>query len=379
MMNESHASSGRRSVRRFLDIAGRAALRGWGFVEPNPMVGCVIATESGECVAVGHHKRFGSAHAEVEALRACRERGVDPRGLVAYVTLEPCNHQGKTPACTAALLNAGISRVVCARQDPFPPAAGGAAHMIARGVPVLFSDASRIACEVARPFIHRVESGLPWVIAKWAQTIDGRIATRTGDSWWISGETSRRRVHALRGRVDAVLTGIGTVLADDPQLTARSVPVRRIAQRIVVDPGARTPPESRLVRSEHQAPVLIVHAPDPTARARAKTLQTLGVQTLEWEQSEIDLRRLLAWLSAERGVSSVLVEAGPGLMGRLARADLIDELWQFTGAQLLGDEEAMPPVRGDVVPRIADGRRYRLLRTRSIGDDVLSIYRRERE
>ena len=365
-------SGERRLARRMLDIAARAGLRGFGAVEPNPMVGCVLATPSGEMVAVGHHRRFGGAHAEVDALRSCRARGIDPAGLTAYVTLEPCSHEGKTPPCTRAILDAGIARVVCARRDPHPLSQGGAEFLSARGVPVVFTDASQLAVELAEPFVHRVRTGRPWVIAKWAQTMDGRIATRTGHSQWISNAMSRRRVHALRGRVDAVLTGIGTVLADDPLLTARDVPARRVAQRVVIDPTARLAQTSRLVGSAQEAPVVLVHGP----AAQADVIRKLGVETVESGAPEIDLRWLLEWLARERGVATVLVEAGAGVIGRLAREDLIDEAWVFTGPVLLGDEHALGPVRGAETPRISDGRRFRLLRVKSLRDDVWSVYRR---
>lgn len=372
-------SGERRLARRMLDIAARAGLRGFGAVEPNPMVGCVLASPSGEVVAVGHHRRFGGAHAEVEALGICRARGIDPRGLTAYVTLEPCNHEGKTPPCTGAILDAGIARVVCARCDPHPLSQGGAEFLRARGVPVVFTDASRLAVEIAEPFVHRVRMGRPWVIAKWAQTMDGRIATRTGHSQWISGAASRRRVHRLRGCVDAVLTGIGTVLADDPLLTARGVPVRRVAQRVVIDPGAHMAQTSRLAGSVEEGPILLVHGAAVEARGRADALRRCGVETIESATEQIDLRWLLEWLARERGVATVLVEAGAGVLGRLAREDLIDEAWVFTGPVLLGDEQAMGPLRGMETAQIPDGRRFRLLRVKRVGDDVWSVYRRASE
>lgn len=376
-MSDAPLDSGeRRLARRMLDIAARAALRGFGRVEPNPMVGCVLANPSGEVVAVGHHRRFGGAHAEVEALRSCRARGIDPRGMTAFVTLEPCNHEGKTPPCTGAILDAGVARVVCAQRDPHPLSQGGAEFLRASGVPVVFTDVSRLAMEVAEPFLHRVRTGRPWVIAKWAQTMDGSIATRTGHSQWISGAESRRWVHRLRGCVDAVITGIGTVQVDDPLLTARGVPVRRVAQRVVIDPGARMAQTSRLVGSVDDGPVVLVHGAATEARARAEALRRSGVATVESTTDEIDLRWLLEWLAREHSVATVLVEAGAGVFGRLAREDLIDEAWVFTGPVLLGDEQAMGPVRGMEMPRISDGRRFRLLRVKRVGDDVWSVYRR---
>lgn len=367
----------RASAKRMLDIAARAGLRGFGYVEPNPMVGCVLSTAEGRIAAVGHHRRFGGRHAEIEALQRCREQGINPRGLIAFVTLEPCNHQGKTPACSHALVQAGIVRVVSARRDPHPQATGGAAYLNDQGVQTVFTNSSPLALAIGAPFIHRVRSRRPWVIAKWAQTIDARIATRSRHSQWISGEASRRRVHALRGRVDAVLTGIGTVLADDPLLTARGVPRRRTARRIVIDPGARTPIASRLVASIDDSPVMVVHTPDPVVRQRAAALRQAGVETLESQRDEIVLGDLLSILAAEHDVSTVLVEAGAGLLSRLHSTDLIDEHWIFTGPMLLADVDALAPLTGASVESIEDAPRYRLMRSRQIEEDVWSIYRRK--
>ncbi|MGC4002137.1 MAG: bifunctional diaminohydroxyphosphoribosylaminopyrimidine deaminase/5-amino-6-(5-phosphoribosylamino)uracil reductase RibD [Pirellulales bacterium] len=221
---------------RALDLAER----GRGFVEPNPLVGCVLVRD-GMVVGEGFHTKFGAVHAEVEALRVAGPRA---RGATAYVTLEPCCHHGKTPPCTQALIAAGIVRVVAAMRDPFPRVAGGGfAELIAAGI-VVETDLHRdAAARLNAPYLKLIATGLPWTIAKWAMTLDGKIATHTGDSRWISGDASRRSVHELRGRMDAIVVGGGTAKRDDPLLTARP-PGARVALRVVLD-GKRIWPTTR--------------------------------------------------------------------------------------------------------------------------------------
>jgi diaminohydroxyphosphoribosylaminopyrimidine deaminase/5-amino-6-(5-phosphoribosylamino)uracil reductase len=375
--------------RAMLDLAARAARRAQGMAEPNPLVGCVLADANGRVLAVGHHTRFGGPHAEIEAIRAARARGVDPRGATAFVTLEPCNHQGKTPPCAAALIEAGITEVVIARPDPNPIAMGGADALRAAGVAVRFTDASPNAVRLTDPFVRRVETGLPWVIAKWAQSIDGRIATRTGDSKWISNERSRALVHRWRSRVDAVLTGIGTVLADDPRLDARiGLSPRRTALRAVVDAALRTPTTSNLARTANELPVVIFCAEDHADSQRARGLHSAGVEVVPVPRQAgaagsgaaqpLDLTHALRWLAVERGASNVLVEAGPGLVGSLARQGLIDECRVFVAPFLMGDPAALPAADVGALTRIADARRFTAERPRRVGDDALLVFRTKR-
>ncbi len=366
-----------------LDLAAKAAWRGFGAVEPNPMVGCVIGRESAggvEILAVGHHRRFGDLHAEADALRLCAERGIDPAGATAWVTLEPCNHRGKQPPCADALAKAGLQRVVYGSPDPNPIARGGAATLNDAGVRTELCDASRAASAASEPFRHRVATGLPWVIAKWAQTIDGRISTSSGDSKWISNADARRSVHRWRAKVDAVLTGIGTVLADDPLLTAREVPVRRIARRVVVDPHGKLPLDSKMVCSvTGGAPLTVAVAPSviETNAAWYRTMLERGVDIVACEpdaDGRLNLSDLLRWLAAERGCSTVLVESGPGLLGALHRERLLNRLCVFVAPKLLADGAGMPPVHADPVMRIADAACYRLEQVKRFGDDLRLIY-----
>jgi len=352
-------------------------MRAAGDVEPNPMVGCVIV-KGGRIIGVGHHRRFGGLHAERDALANCRRRGDDPRGATLYVTLEPCNHHGKTPPCTDAVLEAGIARVVAARADPNPVSAGGAARMRGAGVAVEFTAVSPLATHLSDPFAKVVATGLPWVIAKWAQTIDGKVATRTGDSRWISGESARARVHRLRARIDAILTGIGTVIADDPQLTARGVRrVRRVARRVVVDARLEIPPGSKLVAGAREAPLAIVCGDGASPGARA-ALQRAGAEVVEapGRDGRIDLGIALRLLVERYGATNVLVEAGPSVLGSLFKDDLVDEAIVHVAPMILGDEGARAAVEGVVAGTLADARRFMLWRLGRVGPDVELIYRR---
>lgn len=373
--------------RAMLDLAARAAVRARGLVEPNPLVGCVLADAHGRVLAVAHHRRFGGPHAEAEALAAARARGISIRGATAYVTLEPCNHQGKTPPCSRALIDAGVAEAVIARPDPNPLARGGADALRAAGLRVRFTDASPNATRLAQPFVKRVTNGLPWVIAKLAQSIDGRIATRTGDSKWISGERSRALVHRWRSRVDVILTGVGTVLADDPLLTARlprGAAPRRVALRAVVDPALRTPTTSHLARTARDVPLVLCCAEDAARSARAEALRALGATVVATPaigashtaaDRSLDLAHALRWFAHERDATNVLVEAGPRLAGSLMEAGLVDECRVFVAPLLLGDPAATPAATIGPLERIADARRFLPDPPRRVGDDALLVFR----
>jgi diaminohydroxyphosphoribosylaminopyrimidine deaminase/5-amino-6-(5-phosphoribosylamino)uracil reductase len=359
--------------RPFMAAAARLALRGHGGAEPNPQVGCVCVS-GGRVVGWGYHRRRGGPHAEVEALRRA---GAAARGATVYVTLEPCNHTGRTGPCSEALIAAGVGRVVFARCDPTPAASGGARRLRSAGIA---AEETCCGCPqalaVSEPYVHRVRSGLPWVVCKWAATLDGRIATRSGRSRWISADRSRRLVHRERGRVDAILTGIGTVRADDPMLTARGVRVRRVARRIVVDPDVELPETSRLVGTAHEAPTMIICSEDGAGSPRAAALRRAGVEILAapGEAGDLDLGAALRDLARRHEVATVLVEAGPRLVGSLLRRGLLNELWVFTAPILLGDERAVPPVRGLMPQSLADGVTLELAGVHRRGPDVLLRY-----
>jgi diaminohydroxyphosphoribosylaminopyrimidine deaminase/5-amino-6-(5-phosphoribosylamino)uracil reductase len=359
-------------VRALLDRAARLAARGHGGAEPNPMVGCVIATREGDVIADGYHRRCGGPHAEVDALAAA---GARARGAIAIVTLEPCNHRGRTGPCSEALADAGIAEVIYAVADPNPLAKGGAARLRERGIPA-FHVPHAASAELSLPFLRRVRSGLPWISAKWAQSIDGAIALANGDSRWLSCARSRRMVHRERGRVDAVLTGIGTVLEDDPRLTARDVRILRPSRRIVFDPDARTPVDARLFEGDPALCALLVRPDDGSDAAYARRLAALaarGARVLPLGNGD-RLEPAMRALAAD-GVSTVLVEAGGGLVGRLLREKLLDEAWVFVAPLVVADDVARRSARGLAPEVLAEIPRARLLSVRRRGEDALLHYR----
>ena len=327
------------AMRRAIELAGRAA----GCVEPNPMVGAVVAN-AGTIVGEGWHERFGGPHAEVAALAAA---GAAARGGTLYVTREPCCHHGKTPPCTEAIVAAGIARVVVAADDPFPQVAGGGLAALRRAGIVV--DVGTLAAEARRltaPYRTLVEQGRPWVIAKWAMSLDGRLAAADPADRWISSAASRAVVHAIRGRVDAIAVGIGTALADDPQLTPRPPGPRR-PLRIVLDSRCRLPLDSNLVRTSRELPVLVAAGP-AAPPDRIAALEAAGCEV--WRSAADDevarLRDLLAELGRRR-LTNLLVEGGAGVFRSLFASGMTDEVMAFVAPRLIGGPEAgvsMPEV-----------------------------------
>ncbi|MFG0331449.1 MAG: bifunctional diaminohydroxyphosphoribosylaminopyrimidine deaminase/5-amino-6-(5-phosphoribosylamino)uracil reductase RibD [Phycisphaerales bacterium] len=363
--------------------AVRLARRGIGRVAPNPPVGCVLVDPLRHTIlGEGYHAELGSHHGEAAALNDCRRRGRDPQGAVAYVTLEPCAHHGRTPPCSDALIDAGIKRVVIGREDPNPVADGGAEQLRAAGIAVDTLELEETR-RLTNPFVKRVTTGLPWVIVKWAQTLDGRIATRTGDSKWISNAQSRAAVHRLRARMDAIVTGVGTVLADDPMLTARDVRRHhRVARRVVLDPGMKMPADSRLVSTAGDTPTIWVTNCAVATRSERIVTEARGAGVEIWAIGSDDdslgalAEATLRQLVTEHGATNVLVEAGGGVIGALLERGLIDELVVYLAPKVLGDAEAMAPARGRVIDSITNATPFVLRRTRRLGDDVELRYER---
>jgi diaminohydroxyphosphoribosylaminopyrimidine deaminase / 5-amino-6-(5-phosphoribosylamino)uracil reductase len=332
-------------MRRALELA----TQGQGFVEPNPMVGCVIA-RGAEIVGEGWHRGFGRAHAEVEALKIAGSRA---RGATLYATLEPCCHTGKTPPCTRAVLAAGVARVVAAMADPFPQVAGGGlAELRAGGVEVQSGVLEDEARRLNAPYLKLLSTGRPWIVAKWAMTLDGKIATRSSDSRWISNRASRHIVHQIRGRMDAIIVGRGTAAADDPLLTARP-PGPRTALRIVVDTRASLSADSQLVRTAREVPVLVAVGPDAAA-VDCDRLAAAGCEILVCSATapRARLEQLMDELGRRR-MTNVLVEGGSRLLGSLFDARLIDELHVFIAPKLAGGGEALGPIGGRGVEAIS--------------------------
>ncbi len=350
---------------RWMDLALAEATQGRGAVEPNPMVGAVIVRD-GQIVGRGHHARFGGPHAEVTALRQARSAA---RGATLYVTLEPCCHHGKTPPCTGAIKCAGLARVVVAIRDPFPQVdGGGIAVLRAAGIKVELGLRAEAAARLNAPFLKRVLTGIPYVTAKWAMTLDGKTAVASGDSQWISSARSRSLVHAMRGRMDAILVGIGTVLADDSLLTARP-PGPRTASRIVLDSQARLPLESRLATTARQAPVILaVTAAAPQQRLVA--LADLGCEILRFPATpRVPITPLLIELG-RRQMTNLLVEGGGKVLGTFLDEGHVDEVDVFIAPILEGGDHPHTPARGKGVAKMSQAIRLGDLTTSELDGDV---------
>jgi diaminohydroxyphosphoribosylaminopyrimidine deaminase/5-amino-6-(5-phosphoribosylamino)uracil reductase len=356
---------------RAIELAGR----GVGAVKPNPAVGAVIA-RNGEVLGEGWHERFGAAHAEVNAIEACGL--ADLSGATLYVSLEPCCHEGKTPPCTEAIVQAGIGRVVVGSDDPTEKAAGrGLGILRDEGIEVLLAD-GELATQARllnQAFRKHARVGRPWVLFKSAMTLDGKVATRAGDSQWISGDASRELAHRWRASVDAVVVGIGTALADDPQLTARpaGTPTEPGDQprRVVFDSLARLPPASQLLGAVAEIPLTVVVS-RAAARADTDALEAAGAQVLvaTGENEPARVRSALDQLGA-LGVASLLLEGGPHLAGAFLDAGEIDELRLFLAPLLFGGRTARDPLEGEGVERISDALRALTFDCERVGEDLL--------
>ena len=308
------------------------AARGLTTTTPNPRVGCVVVRE-GKIIGEGWHVRAGEPHAEINALQHAAEAA---RGATAYVTLEPCNHHGRTPPCVDALLAAGVRRVVVAMQDPNPLVGGrGLARLAAAGVAVESGLLESAARELNLGFVSRMTRGRPWVRLKVAASLDGKTALESGESQWITGADARRDGHAWRARSCAILTGAGTVRDDNPALTVREVACERVPLRVVADSDLNTPTDARLF--DGAGPVLVFHA--STDAGREAALQAVGAQTIACpnDAGKVDLPQMLAELAA-RGVNELLVEGGARLNGAFLAAGCVDELLIYLAPTLLGTQ-----------------------------------------
>lgn len=328
-------------MQRALSIAER----GIGLVEPNPAVGAVIVDQNRRLIAEGFHQQFGQPHAEVNAIN---NAGESTKGAHLFVTLEPCSHHGKTPPCADAVVAAGFSRVVIGCQDPAVHVAGkGIERLRQAGVEVEVGVCQSQAEDLIAPFRKLMLQKLPWVHAKWAMTLDGRIASRTGHSKWISNQQSRAEVHLLRGRMDAIITAAGTVRADDPMLTARP-PGFRTALRVVVDSdGQSLKADSQLVKTASEIPVLVSVVKELADAEHLQRLQKHGVQ-IHFASGDSRTARLLSLLHelGQRQCTNVLIEAGGGLLGACFDGRLVDEAHVFVAPKFVGGVDAMSPVGG---------------------------------
>jgi diaminohydroxyphosphoribosylaminopyrimidine deaminase/5-amino-6-(5-phosphoribosylamino)uracil reductase len=361
------AAEGPMGDAEFMDRALGLAARGRGRVEPNPMVGAVLVRD-GVVVGEGWHERFGEAHAEANALRQASERA---GAATLYVTLEPCSHFGKTPPCADAVIAAGVRRVVAAMLDPFPQVSGRGADRLRRaGIEVEVGVGEAGARRLNAPYLKRLATGRPWLHAKWAMTLDGKIATRTGESKWITGEAARARVHELRGRMDAIIVGKGTLLADDPLLTARP-PGPRTAVRVVLTATAHRMPQScRLLDTAAAAPVLVATTPVGAAGLGAWRDRGAEVAVFAEANGTVDVRSVLTELG-RRGMTNVLVEGGAETLGRFRDAGEIDEVHCFVAPKLFGGSGALTPIGGLGVDRLNEAWGLAEWDAERVGDDLL--------
>lgn len=349
-----------------MDRALALAALGQGSVEPNPLVGCVIA-QGAEIIGEGWHRRFGGSHAEVDALAVAGPRA---RGSTLYVTLEPCCHHGKTPPCTQAIIAAGIHRVVLALRDPFPQVdGGGIVELKAAGIAVETSVREAAAQRLNAPYLKLLATGRPWIIAKWAMTLDGKIATRTGDSRWISGAESRAVVHVLRGRVDAIVVGRETAAHDDPLLTARP-PGPRMATRVVFDSRASLSSKSQLAQTARDVPVLVAVGPEASEEDLDR-LRNTGCEVLRaLGTSPAERLNQLVYELGRRRMTNILVEGGGKLLGTFFDSGLIDEVHVFVAPKLIGGQESPSPIGALGLASIADAATLIDRRTEMLGDDM---------
>jgi len=350
-------------MRRALALARR------GYTAPNPMVGAVIVKD-GRVVGEGYHRRAGMPHAEIEALHRA---GESARGATLYVTLEPCSHWGRTPPCADALIEAGVRCVYAAMQDPNPQVAGrGFEKLREAGIEVQVGVLEEQARQLNEIFVKYHTTGMPFVTVKAAMSLDGKIATHTGDSKWITDEAARRLVHRLRARHDAVMVGIGTVLKDDPLLTVRLLrwkePVRRL--RVIVDSRLRCPEEAQVLRVEDSPTLIATTEAAPPERIARLCERGVEVEVLPAKGGQVDLHALMKML-AQRGVTGVLCEGGGTLIASLFARGLVDKVVFFYAPRIIGGREATTAVEGEGYPYVENALKLDRVYWRKIGRDMM--------
>lgn len=340
---------------------------GMGTVSPNPMVGAVIVKDN-VIVGKGYHKRAGTEHAEVLALK---EAGDLAQGATLYVTLEPCAHYGRTPPCVDAIIRAGLSSVVVAMEDPNPKVAGkGISIMRDAEIDVRVGVLEEEARKLNEVFVKSITTGLPFVVLKYAMTMDGKIATHTGDSKWITAEPARRLVHQLRNTYDAVVVGVGTVLSDNPRLTVRDVEgPSRNPVRVIIDSRLRTPVDANVVKEPGR---VIIATTNKAPLGRVKEFENRGVEILVVgeDNEKVDLAEFVRELST-RDITSLLLECGGNLSASFLEAGLVDKVFCFIAPKIIGGEDALTPVEGRGASLMKDCLTLQNISVRKIGEDVL--------
>lgn len=360
---------------QFMKRAIELAKQGVGWTAPNPLVGAVVV-KNGRVIGEGYHRKYGELHAERNALAACTE---DPAGATLYVTLEPCCHYGKTPPCTEIIIEKKIAKVVIGSRDPNPKVAGKGARILREHGIEVVEDYMREACDALNPvFFHYITTKTPYVVLKFAMTLDGKIATRTGASKWITGEAARNHVHQLRGRYAGILAGIGTVLADDPMLNCR-IDGAHQPLRIILDSHLRIPMGSRLVRSAKEYPLLIVCNESARDReegaSRIQKLEEAGakVWTLPEKNGHPDLNVLMQRLGEEK-IDSVLIEGGGTVNEAALKAHIVHRVYAYIAPKIFGGEDAKTPVEGSGIRLPQECAKLRLAKITVLLNDMLLEY-----
>ena len=360
---------------QFMKRAIELAKQGVGWTAPNPLVGAVVV-KNGRVIGEGYHRKYGELHAERKALAACTE---DPAGATLYVTLEPCCHYGKTPPCTEIIIEKKIAKVVIGSRDPNPKVAGKGARILREHGINVVEDYMREACDALNPvFFHYITTKTPYVVLKFAMTLDGKIATRTGASKWITGEAARNHVHQLRGRYAGILAGIGTVLADDPMLNCR-IDGAHQPLRIILDSHLRIPMGSRLVRSAKEYPLLIVCNESTRDREegtnRIQKLEEAGakVWTLPEKNGHPDLNVLMQRLGEEK-IDSVLIEGGGTVNEAVLKAHIVHHVYAYIAPKIFGGEDAKTPVEGSGIRLPQECAKLRLAKITVLLNDMLLEY-----
>lgn len=360
---------------QFMKRAIELAKQGVGWTAPNPLVGAVVV-KNGRVIGEGYHRKYGELHAERNALAACTE---DPAGATLYVTLEPCCHYGKTPPCTEIIIEKKIAKVVIGSRDPNPKVAGKGARILREHGIEVVEDYMREACDALNPvFFHYITTKTPYVVLKFAMTLDGKIATRTGASKWITGEAARNHVHQLRGRYAGILAGIGTVLEDDPMLNCR-IDGAHQPLRIILDSHLRIPMGSRLVRSAKEYPLLIVCNESNRDReegtSRIQKLEEAGakVWTLPEKNGHPDLNVLMQRLGEEK-IDSVLIEGGGTVNEAALKAHIVHHVYAYIAPKIFGGEDAKTPVEGSGIRLPQECANLRLAKITVLLNDMLLEY-----
>jgi len=355
-------------MRRALELAARADHQ----TSPNPMVGAIVLDRTGEFAGEGYHARAGEAHAERLALERAGERA---RGGTLYVTLEPCSHEGRTPPCADAVVAAGVRRVVVAMEDPDRRVAGtGLDKLRHAGIEVEVGLEEKAARRLNRFYVKHRSTGLPWVTARFAASLDGKIATASGESRWITSEAARRESHRLRQEHDAILVGAGTVASDDPELTNRLPNASRQPLRVVVDSTLRTPATAKVLAGQQHAPTLVVTT-ERASKDALKAIKATGAEVVMTEEAagtehRVDLNQLLRLLG-DRGILSLLVEGGAEVNGAFFDEHLVDGVVAFVAPIVIGGSKAPGAVGGQGARRLKDAFRLNNLEIERIGDDLM--------